>query len=82
MTKRPDYFWRNQARPEVARVIAANPNADQIALRVQLRGAYCHFAQTPDAWRGWQAEVEEQLAARRGDRGGPAATAGNLFGGE
>lgn len=83
MSKYADNYWRRQAAPRIAEIIAAMPDANQSAVRLQLRGASHHHAPNADARRAWDAEVEEQMAARRGAKQQePVAVNGNLFGEE
>ena len=82
MTKYATDFWRRQAAPQVAAVIAAHPEASDSTLRMKLREA-CPLSQwaIKDAIASWNAEVEAQMEARRGTRKRePAATPGELFG--
>jgi hypothetical protein len=80
MSKYADNYWRRQAAPRIAEIIAAMPDANQSAVRLQLRGASHHHAPNADARRAWDAEVEEQMKARQGERAEqPEAVTGNLF---
>jgi hypothetical protein len=85
VSKYADDYWRKQAAPRVAALIAAHVGMSESALLLQLRGARAshHYAVNADAQRAWDAEVKAQMAARRGAKAKqPEAVTGNLFGEE
>lgn len=57
--------WRDHARPIVARVIAAHPEASEKELRAALRDAYPFGERKYQPYKVWCDEVRRQLRLPR-----------------
>lgn len=57
--------WRDHARPIIARVIAANPKADERELRRILGRAYPWGERANHPYRVWLDEINVQLGRRQ-----------------